>query len=227
MTKSKTRILVKSKDGILRRLINIVYNDDGSIYFIFRNEVKFVISKNKEVVYSEDNVHRQVTLDKVLDVCTNPKFSFHPGKNVIHLMSENRNNFGEDYSLFNSYNVNGKEAYYLFQIIFPKNLLVLDEFKKKVNDDCYIINENDYQEDESICLEIIVHSDTIEPNDIKVLPENTNRRLTDYTIYNNTFGYTCSLFFSGFKKKIIDESILITVNTKEKAIYYVLEVFER
>lgn len=227
MAKSKTRILVRTKDGILRRLINIVYNDDGSIYFIFRNEIKFLISKTKEVVYSEKNVHREITLDKVLDVCTNPKFSFHPGKKVIHLMSENRDNFGEDYSLYNSYNQNGKEAYYLFQIIFPKTLSVLDEFKKKVNDDCYIINENDYQEDESICLEIIVHSDTIEPNDIRVLPESTNRRLTDYTTYNNTFGYTCSLFFSGFKKNIIDESILITVNTKEKAIYYVLEVFDR
>ncbi len=226
MAKEKTRILVRDNKGKLRRLLNIVYNDDGSIYFIFRKEEKFVISKNKEVEYTDQNICRTITLEKVLNVCTNPKFSFHPGKKVIHLMSENRDNFGEDYRLYNSYGNDEKEAYYIFQIIFPKDLDALDEFKKTVNDNCYIINEKDYNEEEAICLEIIVHTDSMEPNDIRVLPESENRRVTDYTIYNDTFGYTCSLFFSGFKKEIKDKSILVTVNTKEKVIYYVLSTYE-
>lgn len=226
MAKERTRILVRDNKGKLRRLLNIVYEDDGSIYFIFRKKDKFVITKNKEVEYSDYNGHRTINLDKVLNVCTNPKFSFHPGKKVIHLMSENRDNFGEDYRLFNSYNLDGKEAYYIFQIIFPNDLDTLDEFKKKVNDNCYIINEGDYSEEESICIEIIVHTDSIEPNDIRVLPKSENRRVTDYTIYNNTFGYTCSLFFSGFRNNNEDRSILITVNTLEKYICYVLGLYE-
>lgn len=213
-------VLIKLKNNKVVRLLNVIYEKDGSIYFVFPRKKKYLISSIKKHEYGNSGI---VNLETPDNQFITPKISFHPGKNVIHFIDENRNNIYSDFEV-KSLN-NDKFIIYFCQIILPKNLVILDEYKSNYQK-YFTINESVLDNDECFCIEIMIHESDIFISEGNLPKWDGREFLTDTTFLGNN-KYTCTFFISKFKNNNSEENgILINTNTKDCNIIYNIIPYE-
>jgi hypothetical protein len=201
--------------------MEIIYEKDDSIYFVFPRRKQFVLdSISEKKFYKCDYKEVKREFKNLCKKYKNPKVSFHPGKMVVHVNSFN-NHVKEDHKIYNAINNKYGLLCYLVQVVFPIDLSIFDEYNK-VNNDSLIINcdNSDISGDKNISLEIFIHSSNIEINE-DVLPV-FKRDFKYMFTYNSGFDYSVTVSVSKLDSKNND-CIILNINTLDRSIIYTLK----
>lgn len=225
----KLPILVKYNEKLLR-LMEIVYSADNSIYFVFPRKQGYVLDRGSEKKFYKGP---SAIVDREFkDICKkykDPKISFHPGKNVIHINSFS-NHVKNDYEILNIA-PNGLMLCFLCQFVFPTEYKIFDEYKKQFhNDTDLILNDNSGSSNKNfdldysnISLEVYIHSPNITITEDTILP--CARVFKYFTTFTNINGYSITLCVSQLLKhdETTNNDVLININTKDKSLMYMIK----
>lgn len=154
----------------------------------------------------------------------NPKISFHPGKMVVHINSNN-NHVKKDYKIFNA--ATGEHFLcYLLQIVYPIDFSIFDEYNK-AKDNSFLINDeefNDLFEGNNLSLEIFIHSKGLVFTD-DIIPK-AKRNVKYVKTYYGFGKYDITVLVSELTTSS-NESVLVNINTLEKNLIYNLKTLDR
>lgn len=221
MDSSSTPILIND-NGIIRRIMNVIYEKDGSIYFVFPRKGAYHLNRIRENKYS-GRKHNRVRLKTVKESYKNPKISFHPGKMIMHVMSEDRKNIKSDYNLYN-FEKNGDIGIYFCQILLPKDLSIFDVYNKTKYNHFFTIENVDLTQG-NVGIEVIIHNSGYE-YDCCVLPECSTRNFLYSTVYDSPTPYTCSFFISTYSLGNDLEAPLISLSATDEYLLYYLDIYK-
>lgn len=229
---NKFPILIEHKGKVLR-LMEIVYEKDNSMYFVFPRKKGYKVDKICVKDYSKkelaENEHEEdiLQLDNINKIYYNPKISFHPRDMIVHIKSQDNQMVKENYEIYNIAPT-GELFCYLIQIIFPLNFIVFDEYRKtKYKNSLNINNHQNIDksklnfDDNNLSIEIFIHSNDIEPTE-KNLPFSLNRDFKYMATFkgDNLFSHTIVVSEIDANNK---DSVLICINTKWHYIVYDLK----
>lgn len=211
-------------NGKTIRIMQIIFDDDNSIYFTFPRKREYEINGiNVEEYLDVDYCERERTLDTDIELYNNPKVSFHPRDMIVHTKTSSNVRVEEDYKVFNVLNDDNYFFYYFLQLILPSDSSFFDEFNKTKYNNKYNLSDllNIDINSKSYCIEICIHSSEIEPDE-SFLPYSKNRNLLAYLTIESPKKYSVTLFISdGIKNK--GKSMLLNINTLNKSMIYTLK----
>lgn len=229
---NKFPILIEH-DGKILRLMEIVYEKDNSMYFVFPRKNGYKIDKICIKEYSKnelsENEHEEniLQLDDINKIYCNPKISFHPRDMIVHIKSQDNRMVKENYEIYNIAPA-GELFCYLIQIIFPLNFTAFDEYKKTKYKNVLNINNNPNIDksklnfaNNNLNIEIFIHSNGIEPTE-KNLPFSLNRNFKYMATFegDNLFSHTIVVSEIDANN---EDSVLICINTKWHCLVYTLK----
>lgn len=222
-------ILIKYNNRFLR-LMEMIYEKDNSIYFVFPKKQGYIIENIDIKKYSKENFRIvEKNLTGIQEKYENPKISFHPRKMIVHTKSFDNKRLRSDYDIYNIA-PKGQLMCYLIQIIFPLNLDMFEQYSKtkyknvlKLNDENIVDVNNFDLKKGNLCLEIFIHSSDIYPTE-GTLPISINRQLKYMTTFetNNPYAWTIAVSQLPMSDGGMDNRILININTKEENILYTM-----
>lgn len=212
-----------------RRIMNIAFERDGSIYFLFPRKDGFVVRNASSNYYSNKQLQTN-TIEKLDSEYSVPKISFHPANYTIHVKSGRGEYILEDYKLHNFSDEDDIFVCPAFQIVFPKYMDIFDEYAKTKYAHCLELDGDKLSD--SLSLYIFIHSQNviIPANALDSMIQHRDRRkkvLYSVKIASNA-EYTCSLIVIDGKfhktKSADDQSILVLLNTENQIVVYRFDV---
>lgn len=216
-------ILMQNGDKVIR-LMELVYENDDSIYFIFPRKSGYKIDNVCVKKYTEGEYEERVLdLDKTDVVYNNPKISFHPRDMVVHVKSQFNEKLKDSYEIYNIAPENELFCY-LVQVIFPLNFDIFDEYNKTKYKNILNINNNpnidvsqmDFSNN-NLNVEFFIHSNGILPDE-SCLPLCINRKCKYMATFCGNNLYSHTIVVSEMDANNKSNSIIITLNTKWEVI---------
>lgn len=219
----KIPILVNC-NGKVVRIMQIIFDDDNSIYFTFPRKRGYEINGiNVEKYLDVDYCEKVRRLNTNIELYNNPKISFHPRDMIVHTKTSTNVKVEDDYKVFNVLNDQNDFFYYCLQVVLPNDENFFDEFNKTKYNNKYYINDL-YDIDinnKSYSIELCIHSSYIEPDE-KWLPFSKNRNLLCYVTIRAPKKYSVTFFISdGIDNN--DNSMLLNINTLNESMIYTLK----
>lgn len=230
MTKNKDKLhILVEKDNKYYLLMEIIIESDNSIYFMFPNKDR--LKYNSELVkkyYKGDFLESKNTLNETSKKYEDPRITFHPGKMIVHINS-NVLKVKKDFEVLNI-DPEGGIFCNLLQAVFAANLDFFDIYRRKIDDNCLILNKNEFPNSEllsvdekNISFEVIVHSSQYTPSLPECLPK-AKRDFKYLAIFNTNKSLTISIAVSNLcsKSEFEKDEILVLLNTLEKCVMFTL-----
>ena len=211
----KIPILYKYKN-IVYRILEIIYRQDDSIFFVIPRKNGFYLDKSSEKKYYKANhtiIKREFKEEP--KKYENPKISFHPGKMIVHVNS-NINHVKKDYKIYNT--ASGENFFcFLLQIIYPIDYSFFNKYNI-VKNNSLLINDKEFEdlfEGKNLSLELFIHSkNAIISKDILPRAKRNYKYMKTY----NSFGkYNITVSISELTTAS-NESVILNINTLEKNI---------
>lgn len=219
----KIPILVNC-NGKIVRIMQVIFDDDNSIYFTFPRKRGYKINGiNVKEYLNVDYCEIVRTLDTDIELYINPKVSFHPRDMIVHTKTSSNVRVEDDFKVFNVLNDNEDFFYYCLQLVLPNDLNFFEDFNKTKYTNKYNISSL-YDIDiikKNYCIEICIHSSYIEPNE-SFLPYSKNRNLLCYVTIQAPKKYSVTLFISDGISSY-DDSLLLNINSLDKSMIYTLK----
>ncbi len=200
-------------------LMNIVFENDNSIYITFPSKKGRYISKRAINEYEDkDYSERVISLEEYNKNNVEPKISFHPRDMIIHVNSNISKGLSSNYELLNVLPIENELFVYLLQVIFPSDINFYDEYNKTKHPDYVVIQH--IPNNDVLSLELIIHSNDIIPT-CENLPFSKNRNYAFGCNFDSPYQYSCSIFVSTLNTET--NNILINLNTKDYNCVYTID----
>ena len=220
----KIPILFKYNNKIYR-ILEFIYRQDDSIFFVIpRKEGFYLDNSSEKKFYKKDYTEVKREFKGESKKYKNPKISFHPGKMVVHINSNN-NHVKKDYKIYNA--ATGEHLLcYLLQIVYPIDFSIFDEYYKS-KDNSLLINDkefNDLFEGNNLSLEIFIHSKGLVITD-DIIPK-AKRNIKYIKTYYGLGKYDITVLVSELTTSS-NASVLVNINTLKKNLLYNLKTVDR
>jgi hypothetical protein len=214
MDDSTAPILIESGDK-LYRVMNVSVGNDGSYYFTFPKAGGYYLKQYTSTQYLNAKCSsRRIKLHEVGSVYHYPKVSFHPMEQTIHI----KDNSGEiidskEYKLCNFANNENEFLCPVMQVILPKDLSFLEEFKKTKYKHCCYIKDSRKTDNKLISLFFYIHTMDTEP-DIKYISQGNAKYALRATM--KTYApFTFSVFSGEIDNRAEVANLILCINTKD------------
>ena len=215
MYNSTAPMLIESGDK-LYRIMNVSIGSDGSYYFSFPKTGGYYLKQYTSTQYlSAKCSSRIIKLHEVESVNHYPKVSFHPLEQTIHIKDSSGETIdGKEYKLCNFAQNENEFLCPVMQVILPKDLSFLEEFKKtKYQHLCYI-KDSRKTDNKSISLFFYIHTMDTEP-DVKYISQSNAKHALRATM--KTYApFTFSVFYGEIDNRAEVDKLLLCINTEDE-----------
>jgi hypothetical protein len=154
---STTTLILVSVKGVDKKLAYLRFAKDGSVYLYFPRKLGYRITKHKDLPVIPKG-ETQVTLEVIDNAPGSPYISYHPGKNVIHVNLQDRQQSGYrfDASPLDMSQTKGAALIPLCQILVP-DFMHLDTAKRQKYELPLRINADTDTPEGSLSIDIWLH----------------------------------------------------------------------